>query len=93
MARRERRRHERKWRKSRLHVHRQLHVAQHKLVNDMIDQAKQDYYRKELEGADPKTVFKNLNILLNKPAKTLPAYDSAQALNNNLASFFVGKVA
>ena len=77
MARRERRRHERNWRKSGFQVHRQLYVDQRKRVNDMMDQAKQDHYRKELEGADTKTVFKRVNTLLKKPVKTLPAYDSA----------------
>ena len=52
-------------------------MDQRKRVNDMIDQAIQDHYRKELEGADTKTVFKRVNTLLKKPVKTLPAYDSA----------------
>ena len=91
-ARNLRRKHERKWRKSRLDVHRELYVTQRNHVNDLIDKAKQDYYRGELEGADTKTVFKTVNKLLNKSAKTLPAHDSAKNLANEFATFFDDKV-
>ena len=83
-ARNLRRKHERKWRKSRLEMHRRLYVTQRYHVNDLIDKAKQDYYRLELEGADTITVFKTVNKLLNKSAKTLLAHDSAKDLANEL---------
>ena len=93
VARNLRRKHERKWRKSRLDVHRELHVTQRYHVNDLIDKAKQDYYRGELEGADTKTVFKTVNKFLNKSAKNLPAHDSAiKDLANEFATFFDDKV-
>jgi len=91
-ARRLRRRLERRWRKSRLDVDRQQYIDQRTITNEMIDSAKQSYYRNELDGADCKTVFKKVNGLLNKNTKALPVHDSAQDLSNDFATFFYNKV-
>ncbi|XP_072046572.1 uncharacterized protein [Amphiura filiformis] len=82
-ARRVRRKHERKWRKSRLEVDHQLYVVQREQVNSLICVAKQEYYKNELAQADTKTVFKKVNTLLNRSTKALPAHESSQDLSNN----------
>ncbi len=92
-ARRLRRKYERKWRKSKLDVDRQLYVDQRELVNNMTDKAKQDYYKNELDGADSKSVFKTVNKLLNKNKKVLPVHSNASDLANEFGSFFANKVA
>lgn len=91
-ARRLRRKFERKWRKSRLSIDRQHYIEQRTVTNTMIDKAKQDYYRSELEHADCKTIFRKVNGLLNKNTKVLPIHESAQDLSNNFALFFYNKV-
>ena len=91
-ARRKRRKYERWWRKSNLEAHRQLYVDQRKLVNDMLDKAKQDFYKGKLDGADTKVVFKTVNNLLNKNTKILPAHSDSSKLANEFGSFFAGKV-
>ena len=61
-ARRVRRKLERRWRKSRLTVDRQIYIEQRTTTNLMIEKSKQDYYNKELENADSKTVFKKVMV-------------------------------
>jgi hypothetical protein len=90
--RRLRRKLERKWRKSKLDVHRQMYANQRALVNNMIDKAKQDYYKNELGGADTKSVFKTVNTLLNKDTKILPVHSDAAALASEFGIFFNSKV-
>jgi hypothetical protein len=91
-ARRVRRKHERKWRKSRLEVDHQLYAVQREHVNSLICVAKQEYYKNELAQADTKTVFKKVDSLLNRNTKTLPGHVSPQDLGNKFASYFSDKV-
>ena len=72
-ARRERRQYEQKWQKSRLECDHLLYVEQKNSVNDLIDKAKQDYFKGVFDQADTKTVFKEVNAFLNRNTTTLPA--------------------
>ncbi|XP_072017488.1 uncharacterized protein [Amphiura filiformis] len=92
VARRLRRKYERKWRTTGLEIHRQIYIDQRKMVNEMIDTAKKEHYRSEFEQADSKTMFKKVNSLLGKGTKILPAHESAQDLSNDFATFFTDKV-
>ncbi len=91
-ARRLRRKYERAWRKSKSDAHRELYVNQRNLVNNLLDEAKQRYYKDQLEGADTKTVFKTVNTLLNRTNKVLPVYDDAGKLANEFGLFYSAKV-
>jgi hypothetical protein len=91
-ARRLRRKLERKWRKSRLQTDRQVYIEQRTATNVLIETSKQNYYKKELEHADCKTVFKKVNGLLGNNVKILPALESAQELSDDFAAFFDNKV-
>ena len=91
-ARRERRKYERKWTKSRLECDHLLYAEQRNSVNDLIDKAKQDYFKGVFDQADTKTVFKEVNSLLNRNTTTLPAHESPQGLCNAFAEFFSEKV-
>ena len=62
------RRYERKWRKTRLETDWQQYVDQRMVVNNLIDNAKQTYFRNEFQVSDTKDVFKKVNFLLNKTA-------------------------
>ena len=61
-------------------------------MNDLIDKAKQDYFKGVFDQADSKTVFKEVNSLLNRNTTTLPAHESPQELCNAFAEFFSEKV-
>ena len=91
-ARRVSRRLERRWRKSKLESDHQLYIVQRAATNEMIDQAKQTYFRNELDHADSKTVFKKVIHLLNKGERVLPLHDSARDLANDFSNFFNNKV-
>ena len=58
---------ERKWRKSRLIVHYEIYVNVREKVNNLIDQAKKNYYKDKIDGAhDQKSLFKIVNDLLHR---------------------------
>ena len=92
VARRKRRKLEKKWRNTRLEVDHQLYIEQNKLVNFMIDDSKKNHFKTKLDNADSKTVFKIVNTLLNKDNKTLPEHSSVKELSNDFALFFTEKV-
>jgi hypothetical protein len=92
-ARRERRRLERKWRTCKSEVHHDLYIAQNKVVNSMIDEAKVIHYKSKLESADTKSVFKLVKGLLNNNKKVLPDHTSAKQLSDDFANYFSEKVA
>ena len=91
-ARRIRRRYERKWRKTRLETDRQQYVDQRMVVNNLIDNAKQTYFRNEFQVSDTKDVFKKVNFLLNKTAKVLPPHESPKKLGDDFAGYYSEKV-
>jgi hypothetical protein len=92
IARRVRRKHEKIWRKTRLEVHHQLYLNQNKVVNTLIDDSKKLYLRDKLYGADTKSTFRTVNVLLNNNNKILPTNDSLQCLSNEFAIYFKEKV-
>ena len=55
-------------------------------------EAKKTYYAEKLAEANNKSVFQVVNSLLNNQANPLPAHDSAKALADKFATFFVNKI-
>ncbi|XP_072018308.1 uncharacterized protein [Amphiura filiformis] len=92
-ARRERRRLERRWRKSKSEAHHELYIAQNNVVNSMIETAQITYCKSEFENADSKSVFKLVKGLLNSSKKVLPDHGSAKELSDEFANIFSEKVA
>ena len=92
VARRERRRTERKWRKTRLDSDRRLFIKANNHVCDVVQSAKEDYFKEKLSTSTVKDVFATIQFLLNRKTNHLPIHDSAQLLSSQFSSFFVDKI-
>ena len=90
---REKRRCERKWLKSKLEVDKQLYTEQCNKYRRMLDQAKCDYHRSQIAGCDDRQLFKLVDRL-SKPfnAPALPDHKCKKDLANDFSGFFHGKV-
>ena len=86
-ARRERRRMERKWLKSKEDVDHDAYVKQTAVTAKLIQCAKEVYFREQLNNSDSKTMFSTLNRLLNPNIQQIPNCNSAIELSNSLARF------
>ena len=92
-AKQECRRVERKWRTTRLVVHKEIYLSAVKKVAILIEQAKRSYYGSKVKSADQKSLFNLANCLLHKSKDlALPIYDSAQDLATRFNNFFVQKI-
>ncbi len=88
-----RRRLERKWKKSKLEIDKQIFLNQRALVVLMIDNAKSQYYKEKLSDANQKESFQILNGLLQPNSqKPLPTSTCPKELADQFAQFFVQKV-
>ena len=90
-----RRRLERRWRKSKLSVDRQLFIDQSNFVKKLIFEAKMNYYSNLISdaGSDCHAIFKSIDRLLHKtPEKKLPSSSSSQALADNFVHYFKDKI-
>ena len=91
-SRRERRRAERKWRKSKSEIDREHYLEAKRNVNDLILSAKQAFFKDKLSSCTSKDVYRTINTLLNKNIQHLPYYDSAKELANQFSSYYVNKI-
>lgn len=90
----ERRRLERKWRKTKLTVHRELYTQQCDVVHKLISAAKKSYYSDLISecGSDQRELFKNVEKLLQgKTENQYPPSDSIDTLANQFADYFDNK--
>lgn len=92
VARRVRRRAERKWIKSSSETDHTAFKLSNRHVNEIIVKTKQKYIMELLCKANAKTVFQTVNNLLHKNVKVLPMYDNPTDLANRFALFFVNKI-
>ena len=95
LAQTERRKMERKWRSTRLIVHRELFTDQRDYVTTLCREAKQWYYLEKIGdcGSDPKKLYKVMNELLHRRRDiVLPSYDSNKDMANQFSSFFLNKI-
>ena len=92
VARRVRRRTERKWIKSSSETDHTAFKLANRHVNDLIVKAKQKYFMELLCKANVKTVFQTVNNLLHKNVKLLPVYDNPTDLANRFSLFFAKKI-
>ena len=90
-ARKLRRVNEKRWRGSRLEVHRQIYEQHSAEVNRLITRAKQRYFEKKLRSRNQKACFSVLDQLLKSSATKLPSTTSTESLCNQFSSFFTEK--
>ncbi len=91
-ARRERRRCERRWRKSKSDVSHAEYLASKKMVKETISHEKSEFYLNRLSNCSSKDMYKTVNELLNKQSKPLPDCKSPTELANKFGYFFTDKV-
>ena len=86
---------ERRWRQSKLTVHRQAYEAQKVNVQNLLDEAKQNYYNEKVSDCegDQKKLFGIVNKLIGKgKSNILPDHNNLDSLVNSFAEFFQGKI-
>ena len=93
LARRKRRRVERRWKKTGLEIHRQMFLQQRESVAKLIDETKQKYYLNVLTGSTMKDMHKTVRELLNTGGKILPVSIPNNALPEEFATYFSNKIA
>ena len=91
-SRQERRRKERKWRKSRSEADRLEFINANKTVKSNIISAKKAYFTDKLDNADTKQVFQVMNKLLHNNSMPLPSHNDPLELGNKFANFFTNKI-
>ena len=91
-ARRERRRCERKWRKTGSPLHFDEYTAAKQVVKDTVTKSKIVYHKDRLANSSVKDMYRTVNELLNKDSNPLPDNESPSNLANEFGQFFVGKV-
>ena len=94
-AKKTRRQHERKWRHTKLTVHRDIFKAQQQLVKTMIRQAKFKYYNQQIQDCDgdQRALFRVIGALMSKKTTpVLPTHVSASDLALSFSEFFIGKI-
>ena len=94
-AKRERRRREHKWLKSKMPADRLEYKKQCKIVSDLIFMSKKCYYNEKINAAtgNQKELFKIINnVFHNKKVKKLPSHETLEKLTQHFSDFFVNKI-
>ena len=94
-AKREQRRLERRWRKTRLPADRDNFVAQKLKLRKMLEDADTKFYSDLVmnNSSNPRALFKVFNNILNKQTQSpLPPHESPAELADEFASFFTVKI-
>jgi len=94
-AKRERRRRENDWRKSKLTVHLDIYKEHCQNVKNLIEKEKSEYYRNIINESkgNQKKLFNIVNSLLNnKKPNNLPSSDSNATLAESFSTFFQDKI-
>ena len=93
-AKRNRRKAERKWRKTHKECDRVEFRSQCNIVDRELKQAKSQYYHTQLSGTtNQKDVYKITNgLLFGKQEKKLPTHDTVDELADRFADYFVNKI-
>ena len=83
---------ERKWRKSKLEVYRQIYLDIRDQVNRTINSAKSGYYHHILEEGNQKEAFQVFTKLTKQSERVLPEAGDTRKLPNDCAKLFTEKV-
>ncbi|XP_072018306.1 uncharacterized protein [Amphiura filiformis] len=94
-AKRLKRCHERKWRKSKLEIDRQIFVDQCQIYTRKLEKAKCDYHRNKIAECDDRQLFRFVDKMCRPEtasSRVLPSHDNAKSLANKFADFFHAKI-
>ncbi|XP_041467318.1 uncharacterized protein LOC121417647 [Lytechinus variegatus] len=91
-ARRQRRRSERKWRKSKTNDDLVQYEMAQEMVRSTVCEAKKDYLKESLSSNSPREVFSSINMLLNRNEHVLPDTSSSCKLANAFCRYFTSKI-
>ena len=83
---------EKTWRNSGLEIHRQILRDHRNNLTKEITQAKIEYYKEKLTGADQGTAFKVMSNILSTSSDNLPDDPPDGALSDQFAVFFDEKI-
>ena len=86
-----RRANEKRWRSTKLEVHRQIFVEHRTAVNNMIKRAKRAHYESVLSSLDQRTCFRVVTTLLKPSGIILPHSSNTDALCNDFVTYFAEK--
>ena len=84
-------RNEKRWRKTKLEIHRQIYVQHRTAVSAMITRAKRAHYESVLSSLDQRTCFRVVNTLLKPPSTSRPQSSSTEKLCSDFATYFAEK--
>lgn len=90
-----RRKLERKWQKSKLTVDKDIYKQQCKVVNNMLNKSRTEYYSQKIteNSKDQKALYKIANSLFQKETTVpLPTHTSVKDLSEEFANFFSEKI-
>lgn len=94
-AKRKRRKLERKWRTSKSDLNHQQYTEQCRIVNELVRDAKENYFSSFIENSDgdQRTLFRSIDLLLNrKPESRFPTCSSDHQLVENFNNFLLIKL-
>ncbi|XP_033096821.1 uncharacterized protein LOC117101067, partial [Anneissia japonica] len=89
----DKRRAERQYAKSKLEVHKQIYADKCKLYKTLLETAKEDHHRTQIENSNSKELFRVVGKLCNPSSEpVLPDCDTQEQLAEDFAAFFVDKI-
>ncbi|XP_038049729.1 uncharacterized protein LOC119723237 [Patiria miniata] len=94
-AKRKRRQLERRWRKSKLQIHREMFQSQRDLVKSKYRYYQTNYYSEKIQGCDgdQRALFQVINHLLHKKTSPiLPSFSSPYEMATHFSDFFDSKI-
>ncbi len=92
VARKIKRRFERRWRKTKLDSHRQAYQSQLTVLAHLIQTAKAAYFKEKLATSNTKDMYRTVHKLLNNDITKYPTASSMINLCNNFCHFFTDKI-
>ena len=94
-AKKQRRKCEKVWRKSKLTVHKEIYIEERQKVKSLISASKTKYFNEKIKDCEgnQKSLFTIVDKLLHrKQPSSLPKYTSLADLATDFSEFFVGKI-
>ena len=91
-AKREKRRAERKFRKTKLTVNKQMYIEACERYNRLLENCKTSYYKNKIEGADRNRLFCLVNSLFKTSKNILPTHNSREVLADEFNTYFINKI-
>ena len=91
-AKRDERRAERKFRKTKLTVNKKMYIEACERYNRLLENCKTSYYKNKIEGADRNRLFCLVNSLFKTSKNILPTHNSREVLADEFNTYFINKL-